>query len=125
MDIGLLIKNERLKKNISGNKLSKIANISQSGLSAIERGEQDPTFYMIEKICSALNITVQELISNDNFLDEKLDIENHLLILRMAIEKDNLHYKNQELNESEKTFIKNSIDMILNSTKKIHSNFND
>lgn len=125
MNIGLLIKNERLKKNISGNKLSKIANISQSGLSAIERGEQDPTFYMIEKICSALNITVQELISNDNFLDEKLDIENHLLILRMAIEKDNLHYRNQELNESEKTFIKNSIDMILNSTKKIHSNFND
>jgi len=125
MNIGLLIKNERLKKNISGNKLSKIANISQSGLSAIERGEQDPTFYMIEKICSALNITVQELISNDNFSNEKLDIENHLLILRMAIEKDNSHYRNQELNESEKTFIKNSIDMILDSTKKIHSNFND
>lgn len=119
MNIGELIKNERLKQDISGNKLSKIANISQSGLSAIERGEQDPSFYMIEKICLALNITVQDLITEEKEESKTIDLEKHLHELRIALDNEQVIYKDVNLEQSESILVKNSIDMVLASIKEI------
>lgn len=64
--IGLKIKIERVKRNISQEKLAELADLSRPTIGAIERGEQSPTFDTIELIANAFGITVQELCNFDN-----------------------------------------------------------
>jgi len=120
MNIGQLIREERHKQDISGNKLAQKANISQSGLSAIERGEQDPTFYMVEKICSALNTTVQDLIVKENTTEESIDLEKQLLDLRSALIKKDITFRKTPLEDHEIIVIKHAIDMLLSSIREMH-----
>ncbi len=120
MNIGQLIREERHKQDISGNKLAQKANISQSGLSAIERGEQDPTFYMVEKICSALNTTVQDLIIKENTTEESIDLEKELLDLRSALIKKDITFRKTPLENHEIIVIKHAIDMLLSSIREMH-----
>ena len=120
MNIGQLIREERHKQDISGNKLAQKANISQSGLSAIERGEQDPTFYMVEKICSALNTTVQDLIVKENTADESIDLEKQLLDLRSALIKKDITFRKTPLEDHEIIVIKHAIDMLPSSIREMH-----
>jgi len=106
--------------DISGNKLAQKANISQSELSAIERGEQDPTFYMVEKICSALNTTVQDLIVKENTTEESIDLEEQLLDLRSALIKKDITFRKTPLEDHEIIVIKHAIDMLLSSIREMH-----
>lgn len=64
--IGLKIKIERVKRNISQEKLAELADLSRLTIGAIERGEQSPTFDTIELIANAFGMTVQELCNFDN-----------------------------------------------------------
>ncbi len=64
--IGLKIKIERVKRNISQERLAELANLSRPTIGAIERGQKSPTFNTLEAIAGAFGITVQELCNFDN-----------------------------------------------------------
>ena len=64
--IGLKIKIERVKRNISQERLAELANLSRPTIGAIERGQKSPTFNTLESIAEAFGITVQELCNSDN-----------------------------------------------------------
>lgn len=64
--IGLKIKLERVKRNISQEQLAELANLSRPTIGAIERGQKSPTFNTLEAIAGAFGITVQELCNFDN-----------------------------------------------------------
>ena len=64
--IGLKIKLERTKLNISQEDLAFRANVNKNTIGAIERGEQSPTFDTLEAIADAFKMSVQELCNFDN-----------------------------------------------------------
>ena len=64
--IGLKIKLERVKRNLTQEELAEMANISRPTVGSIERGEQSPSFDTLEAIANAFGITVQELCNFDN-----------------------------------------------------------
>ena len=65
MNVGDRIKELRLQKNISVNKLANIAGISQSYLRDIELGRKQPTIEYMSYICDALGITLEKFFSDE------------------------------------------------------------
>lgn len=65
MDIGKRLKNIRNAKNISTYRLAKMTGISQPVISKLENGNRKADFDMIEKICSALEITLIDFFNVD------------------------------------------------------------
>lgn len=59
--IGKKIKLERIKRDLSQEKLAEIANISKNFVGAIERGESSPTIETLAKIACAFEIPLPEL----------------------------------------------------------------
>lgn len=59
MNIGMVIKNLRLKRNISQQELVEKLGISQGFLSLIERGEREPGFELVNNIANAMNVPQQ------------------------------------------------------------------
>lgn len=79
-EISKRISELRKSKNISSNKLSILAGISQSYMRDLELGNNTPTIDVISRICSALGITLA-----DFFAEEKTDIPPDLMqLLREA-----------------------------------------
>jgi transcriptional regulator with XRE-family HTH domain len=66
MTIGEKIRYIRTSKKLSAEKLAKSAGLGQSTISEIELGKKSPTIVTLEKICSALNITLVELFASDS-----------------------------------------------------------
>ena len=64
--IGLKIKLERVKRNLTQEQVAEMANVSRPTIGSIERGEQSPSFDTMEAIATAFGITVQELCNFDN-----------------------------------------------------------
>ncbi|MCF8023836.1 MAG: helix-turn-helix domain-containing protein [Clostridiales bacterium] len=64
MNVGERIKAVRKKKGLSQYELAKRADISQSFLSYIERGEKSPTLRTLEKITKAMEIPLEELVED-------------------------------------------------------------
>lgn len=64
--IGLKIKLERTKLDISQEELGFRAGLNKNTIGLIERGEQSPTFDTMEAIATAFGMTVQELCNFDN-----------------------------------------------------------
>lgn len=60
MDVGTLIKQYRLERNYSVNKLANLAGISQSYLRDIELGKKNPTVETLSFVCEALHISLAE-----------------------------------------------------------------
>lgn len=56
------IKLERVKRNISQEKLATKAKISATGLGRIERAEVSPTITTLEKLAEALEIDFMDLV---------------------------------------------------------------
>ena len=71
---GKLLQEQRKAKNISQEKLAKLADLDRTFISLIENGKRNPTFTTILKICSALEIEPSELFS----IYEKKDPEYHV-----------------------------------------------
>lgn len=65
MNIGKQIKYHRELQNLSMQELSRRAGIAQSGISTIESGNRQPTFEILEKIVSALNISWNDLLTEE------------------------------------------------------------
>lgn len=61
MKIELLIKQVRLEKNMSLNKLSKLSGISKGHLSKMERQEREPRLSTLIQIALALKVDIKEL----------------------------------------------------------------
>ena len=63
--IGLRIKLERTKQNLTQEQLAELADISSSYLSAIERGKQSISLEYTNRIADALKIPVNELLTHE------------------------------------------------------------
>lgn len=69
MNIGKRIKFFRNIRNLSREELSKMTGISKTALYYYENNRRKPGFEALEKITDALNITLEELISSNEFRD--------------------------------------------------------
>ena len=100
MDIGKAIKLCRIRKSMSQTEIARLANISISYLSLLERGKRDPNLTTVEKISAALNVPVSilmflaadsdEMSQIDPQLAEKLSYAALRLIEESAIEQAHL-----------------------------------
>ena len=66
MNVGKRIKDLRLKKGITVNKLSNLAGVSQSYLRDIELGKKQPTIEYLSYICTALDITLEAFFAKED-----------------------------------------------------------
>lgn len=67
--LGAKIRYIRKSKNIAQEKLSEMAEISPRQLIRIEMGRSLPTLENLEKIASALGVSIQSLFENDYYED--------------------------------------------------------
>lgn len=62
-DIGARIKELREQKEISTNKLSNMAGLSQSYVRKLEKGANKPTVESLDLLCQALGITLEDFMT--------------------------------------------------------------
>ena len=60
-NIGINIKSERLRRNISQERLAELTNMSRNSVSLIETGKINPTILKVLDIANVLNTNVNEL----------------------------------------------------------------
>jgi len=65
---GKKLKLERVKRDLSQEKLAELANLHKNAIGFIERAENSPTLDSIEKISKALNIAPSELLKFDEIM---------------------------------------------------------
>ncbi len=61
-NLGINIKSERLRKNISQEKLAELTNISRNSVSLIETGKINPTILKVIDIANVLGIDINVLL---------------------------------------------------------------
>ena len=61
-NLGINIKSERLRRNISQEKLAELTNISRNSISLIETGKINPTILKVIDIARVLNVDLNTLI---------------------------------------------------------------
>ena len=61
-NLGINIKGERLRRNISQEKLAELTNISRNSISLIETGKINPTILKVIDIARVLNVDLNTLI---------------------------------------------------------------
>jgi len=65
MDVGSNIRKYRKDKNMTITKLAELVGSKREYLSTIENGKKAPSFTMIEKIATALEVEINDLISTE------------------------------------------------------------
>lgn len=89
--IGKFISECRKNKNISQKELGELIKVSSSSISKWENGKSLPEVSIMPKLCTELDITINELISGEK-IDDKNYIkkaEDNLLFLKELEEKNN------------------------------------
>lgn len=71
--IGMRVKELRTSHGLSQEQLALHAEITPAYLGQIERSEKKPTVYTIEKICSALDISLSSFFSDQSFSNTEED----------------------------------------------------
>ena len=61
-NLGINIKSERLRRNISQEKLAELTNISRNSISLIETGKINPTILKVIDIANVLSVDTNILI---------------------------------------------------------------
>lgn len=61
-NLGINIKSERLRKNLSQERLAELTNISRNSVSLIETGKNNPTILKVIDIARVLDVDVNILI---------------------------------------------------------------
>ena len=99
----------RKKKKLSQSALGKMIGTSGDVIGRYERGDIKPSIDVVSKIADALEVSVDYLIGKTNLLLDKDAVDR---LIRIS-----------ELNEDNKTFILNMIDMALRDfkTKKAYA----
>lgn len=63
---GLKVKMERMKRNLSQERLAELAKLNKNSIGAIERGDSSPTFETIGLLAEAFDIEIVELTDLNN-----------------------------------------------------------
>lgn len=61
-NLGINIKSERLRHNISQERLAELTNMSRNSISLIETGKINPTVLKIVDIAAVLGVSVETLV---------------------------------------------------------------
>lgn len=67
-NLGINIKSERLRKNLSQERLAELTNISRNSVSLIETGKINPTILKVIDIARVLDVDVNILIKEVYFI---------------------------------------------------------
>ena len=67
-NLGINIKSERLRKNLSQERLAELTNISRNSVSLIETGKINPTILKVIDIARVLDVDVNILINEVSFI---------------------------------------------------------
>ena len=60
---GIKVKLERIKKNLSQEKLAELSDLSKNSIGSIERGETSPSIDTVNSIANAFGISICELVN--------------------------------------------------------------
>ena len=112
MILGDLLKKTREAKDLSQKEVAAILNMPQSQYSRIESGKTDPSFTTLERIATALGVTLAELFEVDNLLADVNSYDKSL------IEKMKLL---DTLDDNEKKSLFNIIDSLI-AKKRLKDN---
>jgi len=61
---GLRLREIRMKRNLSQEKFASLIGIDRTYVASIELGKRNVSLRMLEKISSALNLTISDLVEN-------------------------------------------------------------
>ncbi len=88
--IGSRIRNLRLSKHLSQEKVALRACITTAYLGQIEREEKNPTVKLVEKIANVLEISLSDLFSDQSVNSKKDDefVENIIFEIKQLSEKE-------------------------------------
>ena len=64
--IGRNIRIIRERKGMSAQELAGICNFEKSNMSRLESGNTNPTIWTLYKICRALEVSLEEIVSDQN-----------------------------------------------------------
>lgn len=67
---GLRVKELRLEKGLSQEKLANLAGVDRTYMTQVENGSRNLSIQNIKKICNALEITLGQFFDNDKFIDD-------------------------------------------------------
>lgn len=65
MNVGVKIKQRRESLNLSQEQLSQISGVSQASIHYIESGENSPTTKTLQKLATALGVSITEIVSDE------------------------------------------------------------
>lgn len=92
LEIGRKIREQRMYKKLTQERLAEIVDISTTYLSGIERGKKIPSFKVMVDIANALDMSFDFMLSNEIEVlqDNKISLELHEfeIMLEMLKEKD-------------------------------------
>ena len=95
-ELGEKIERIRKKRKLTQEQLAEMIDISPSNLSGIELGTNFVKADTLEKILHALNVTTEEIFSNEHLRDNKIlikEIKDYLRIIEQDREKLEYSYK--------------------------------
>ena len=69
-NLGIRIRKLREERNITQQNLAEMCNVEKSNMARIEAGRTNPTLFSMYKICSALKISLAELVDFDYKLSD-------------------------------------------------------
>lgn len=67
---GKRVKELRLQKGISQEKLANIAGLDRTYMTQVENGKRNLTIEKIRQICKGLNISLSDFFNSDYFIEE-------------------------------------------------------
>ena len=73
MTLGINIKKIRLERNLKQSELADMAKISRVAIGNYERGTREPTATILNKIATALGVTINDLVEKISFEGETLE----------------------------------------------------
>lgn len=112
-EIGAKLRILRKAAGLSTTKLAERAGMSQSSVSYIERGENNPTTETLQRLLSALGVTWSEFFAEDP--DQNLALDDHPILesdLDAYLRQHDLWFKGQPLTYAEKLAARQAIELL-------------
>lgn len=114
--LGMNIKKERLKANLSMEKLSKAAGVGISTISEIENGKrQSLRSETIEKIANTLNVPVNSLFGIEEIAEGSYVVSELLDGIKFLLNDDEISIDGQLMSEKEKKDFLCLVNMFVNN----------
>lgn len=88
--LGRRIRALRTQKGLTQQRLGDAADVNYKFLGEIERGSQNPSFVILEKIATALGVDLYELFRFEHESQNRKDIEAEMLKILKVMSEDDL-----------------------------------